>query len=240
MWQAVDGQEDTQTKTLLSKIENWGENSAGMTKKESNTAMVSTIGRSIRYPLAATTLSSQQCKEVDKSLKKNVLGKMGVVHTAPDVVVFSLIKLGGIGLHRTEIDQVIDHVKIVMQHGHRKTVTGTLIRNTLEQIAIESGQEGNPFAFDSDSLTYTTERIWIQNTITACSKFSINIVPPFQGIPKWTTKDQFIMDKAILTLKGKELRIFNKVRLALKIATVSDMAVADGTRIDPQLLLGNT
>ena len=132
VWQAVDGQEDTQTKMLLSKIENWGGNSAEMTKKESNTAMVSTIGRSIRYPLAATTLSSQQCKEVDKSFKKNVLGKMGVVRTAPDVVVFSPIKLGGIGLHRTEIDQVIDHVKMVMQQGHRKTVTGTLIRNTLE------------------------------------------------------------------------------------------------------------
>ena len=240
VWQAVNGQENTQTKVLLKKIETWGGNTSEMTRKESNTAMVSTIGRSIRYPLAATTLSSQQCKEVDKSLKKNVLGKMGVVRTAPDAAVFSPNKLGGIGLHKTEIDQVIDHVKMVMQHGHCKTVTGTLIRNTLEHLAIESGQGGNPFTFDSDSLTYTTDRTWIQNTITACSKFSITIVPSFKGIPKWTTKDQFIMDKAIRFLKGKELRIFNKVRLALKIATISDMAVADGSRIDPQVLLGNS
>ena len=104
---------------------------------------------------------------------------MGVVRTAPDAAVFSPAKLGGIGLHKTEIDQVIDHVKMVMQHGHCKTVTGTLIRNTLEQLAIESGQGGNPFTFDSNSLTYTTDRTWIQNTVTACSKFNINIVPSF-------------------------------------------------------------
>ena len=47
------------------------------------------------------------------------------------------------------------------------------------------------------------------------------------------------MDKAIHVLKGKELQIFNKVRLALKIATVADLAVADGSRIDQQIILGN-
>ena len=100
VWQAADGQEDTQTKILISKIGKWGKNTADMTRKESNTAVVSTIGRSIRYPLAATALSSLQCKEVDEALKKNVLGKLGVVRTAPDTVVFSPTKLGGIGLHK--------------------------------------------------------------------------------------------------------------------------------------------
>ena len=240
VWQAADGQEDTQTAVLLSKIKNWGEHSTGMTKKESSTAMVSTIGRAIRYPLAATTLSTQQCKEVDISFKQNVLGKMGVVRTAPDKVVFSPTKLGGIGLHMTEIDQTIDHVKMIMQHGHQDTVTGTLLRNTLEQIAIDAGQGGNPFEFEPDLLSYTTERTWIQNTIQSCSKFKIHIESPFQGIPKWTTKDIYLMDRAIHTLKGKELKIFNKVRLSLKIATVADLAVADGSRIDNQILLGNT
>ena len=57
-------------------------------------------------------MSTIQCREIDKTLKKHILDKLGVVRTAPDTVAFAPIQLGGVGLHRTEIDQIIDHVKL--------------------------------------------------------------------------------------------------------------------------------
>ena len=163
---------------------------------------------------------------------------MGVVRTAPDEAAFSPIKLGGIGLQRTEANQTIDHIKMIMIHGHRNTVTGILLRNTIEQIAIESGLEGKPFEYEPAHLTYTTENTWIQNTITTCNTYHVNIEPRFQGIPNWTTRDDYIMDKTVVALKGRELTIFNIVRLYLRVATVSDLSTTDGRRIDTNIMTG--
>ena len=64
-------------------------------------------------------MSTEQCRTIDKHLKKQVLGKRGVVRTAPDIVAFSPKKSGGIGLHRTEVDQTIDQAKMILHHGHK-------------------------------------------------------------------------------------------------------------------------
>ena len=83
---------------------------------------------------------------------------------------------------------------------------------------------------------------WGENTegitILSCSKFNIRIETHFQGIPKWTTRDEFMMDYASKALGVKELKTFNKVRLYLNIATISDLAIADGSRVDKQILKG--
>ena len=55
VWQAAKGQEETQKEVLISKIKEWGANTAGISKKETATASVTTLlGRAIRHPLAAT------------------------------------------------------------------------------------------------------------------------------------------------------------------------------------------
>ena len=59
-----------------------------------------------------------------------------------------------------------------MNHGHLKTVTGTLLRNTIEQISIESGLEGNPFDFVLDRVKYLTKNTWIENTIRCCKNMA--------------------------------------------------------------------
>jgi hypothetical protein len=238
VWQAADGQEDTQKEVLINKIKEWGSATAGISKSEASTAIISTLGRSIRYPLAATAMTTQQCEEVDKNLRKHVLGKLGVVRTAPGTVIHAPAELGGIGLHRTEIDQTIDHVKMILQHGHAPTITGKLIRNSLEQLSIESGLGEGPFHADLTKVNYLTERTWIENTIRSCQKYNITIDSSIKGIPKWTDRDDFIMDRALRMLKGRNLAIFNKVRLYLQVATTSDIANADGKSIDREILRG--
>ena len=238
VWQAANGQETTQKEVLINKVKEWGLATENITRKEANTAIISTIGRSIRYPLAATAMDTKQCQEVDKHLKKQVLGKLGVVRTAPGIVAFSPTQMGGIGLHRTEIDQTIDHVKMILQHSHTNSVTGKLIRNSIEQLAIESGLGGNLLKANLDKINYLTENTWIENTIRSCKKYGIEIETNSDGLQKWTDRDEFIMEKAIRTLKGKDLRIFNKVRLYLQVATTSDIANADGKSIDRDIFLG--
>jgi hypothetical protein len=238
VWQAADGQEDTQKEVLINKIKDWGANTDGISKKEAKTATVSTLGRSIRYPLAATAMTTQQCEEVDKHFRKHVLGKLGVVRTAPGTPIYSPVELGGIGLQRTEVNQTIDHIKMIIQHGHTDSITGKLIRNTLEQLSIEAGLGTGPLLVDLTKVNYLTERTWIENTIRSCQKYNISIESSVKGIPNWTDRDEYIMDRAIQQLKGQELKIFNKVRLFLQVATTSDIANADGKSIDREILRG--
>ena len=93
-----------------------------------------------------------------------------------------------------------------------------------------------PFHADLTKVNYLTERTWIENTIRSCHKYNITIESSITGLHKWTDRDECIMDRALRKIKGKELRIFNKVRLYLQVATTSDIANADGNSIDREIL----
>ena len=62
VWQAANGQKDTQTEVLIKKITDWGETTLGITTKEAKTATITTTGTALSYPLATTTFSESQCK----------------------------------------------------------------------------------------------------------------------------------------------------------------------------------
>ena len=79
----------------------------------------------------------------------------GVASTG--ILIYSPIELGGLGLQRTEVNQTIDHVKMIIQHGHTESIIGKLIRNTLEQLSIEAGLSEGPFQLDLTEVNYLTE-----------------------------------------------------------------------------------
>jgi len=81
VWQSACGDETTQKNLLIQKIQTWGDKTSikSLTKYEARTAIKQTIGRTIWYPLAAMALSKNECTEVQKVMKKETIGKMGVV-----------------------------------------------------------------------------------------------------------------------------------------------------------------
>jgi hypothetical protein len=138
---------------------------------------------------------------------------MGVVRSAPKQIIYSPIQLGGIGIHETEIDQMIDHVEMLLAHGHTTTITGKLIRNTLQQLVLELGMGGSPFTQDLGKIKYLTENTWIENTIRSCFQQEIKITANEEWLQEWIETDEFIMSKAINILNRKGSRQMNKVRL---------------------------
>ena len=85
---------------------------------------------------------------------------------------------------------------MILHHGHKGTVTGTLIRNTAEQMAIEAGLGGDPFGKDLCKVRYLTENTWIERVIRNFRSYEIKIQTSIMGIPNWTMKDDFIMERA--------------------------------------------
>jgi len=100
------------------------------------TAIKQTIVHTIRYPLAATAMNKKEYNDVQKVMKKTTIGKMRVVTTALNLLVYSPTQFGGLGQRHIYEDQMIDHINTIMQHGHSTTITGSLIRVSLEYLAM--------------------------------------------------------------------------------------------------------
>jgi len=98
-----------------------------MSHTKARTAVKHTIGRPIRYPLPATAMSKKDCNAVQKVMKKESIGKIGVVRTAPNQVVYSPTEYGGLGQRHVYEDQTINHISTILQYGHSPSIIGSLL-----------------------------------------------------------------------------------------------------------------
>ena len=234
VWQAPNGQEDTQTKMMLEKIKEWNSNvKTYVTNKFEGRSMINlTIGKKIRYPLAATALSQEQCDKVTKSLTWTALGKAGIVRTASQVIVNSPTTYGGFGIRTNVYEmQFIDHLKMILRHGHRQTVTGKLIRVSAETTSIEAGVIGDPFELNNYELDLLTDKTWIHSTIQMINHNGVQLTSDTRQLNTWANEDETLIDN-IQEFRDICGKIFNKVRLHLKVVTLSDVCTADFSYID--------
>lgn len=241
VWQAGNGQEDTQVEKLKDKIQDWSSkvNSSQINTKETTTAVTTTIGKTVRYPLSATAISEKMSNEINTELRKAALGKMGLVRNAPVIPVEAPIEYGGLGTATNVYkNQMIDHSIILMNHGHRETTTGKLLRIALEALSVESGIGGDPGKFDMSEIDWVTERTWIGETMNSLNKHDLELTTSIKGLKTWTNRDEYLMERLTTDTNKREAKILNKVRMYLKVATFSDIVTADGREIDANILKG--
>jgi len=71
-----------------------------------------------------------------------------VVRSAGTAIVYDIHEMGGLGFKDVHVTQLIEHVKILLDHGPTATVAGRLLKNVAEAIIIERGCRGNIFSAD--------------------------------------------------------------------------------------------
>ena len=235
VWQTPNGTEDIQVEVLQGKIDKWRNNinRSTINKRNARWAAKTTIGKTIRYPLAATTMTEKQCQKIEKNFTNSVYGKIGVVRTASTKLGAAPRSLGGFGLNSNiHENQTIDHVSMLMKHGHKATTTGKLIRTSAESLSIESGLPRDPLSLNTKEITWTTDNTWIQHSISSMDNYELKIKSGLKGLQTWASHDGYIMHEAKHFLKTpKELSRFNKVRMYMRATTLSDLLTADGKKI---------
>ena len=152
------------------------------------------IGRSICYPLAATAMNRRECNEIQITLCKYSMVKMGVVRTAPMTIATGPVLCRGLGLAHMYENQMINHICVMMHHRHLPTVTGNLLRISLENLVLESGLEGDPVSIDVTKMRWITQQTWIGNSLQAMQGHRISMQSPVQGLQTWASNDNMIMD----------------------------------------------
>lgn len=214
IWQSPSGNETKQLEYLLSKIQQWG-NKTDANKLmwiQTRIAIRSTIGRALQYPLSATTFNDIQLKKLQHRFLYTVLGKMGIVRTSPVLIATAPVQLGGLGILSFAMSQLTSHINILLIHGpDSNSITGQLLRISLEYYALETGLGGDPLQLPS--VDYVKTDTWIAQTIYMLRQHNIDIKSDVPGLEIWRQGDMFIMEKMMHYFSGQTLITINKVRM---------------------------
>ena len=174
--QAPSGDETPELEYLEKKLKKWlGKLWASKLQRQDVTKAVHiTIMRTLRYGLLATAMTYDECDSLTKTLLMGALPKMGIVRTANRILATAETKHRGLGLTHLYVLQLVDHLKVICDHGGTKSDTGILLEASLEAFAIQAGYTDNPFDLQPDQLPWT-EHCWWKITLNALTKYGITI-----------------------------------------------------------------
>ena len=238
--QSPSGNEDAEVSYLQDKVKLWTAKikSSPLQRHDVRRAVQMTLMRTLRYGLVATALTYDECDLLTRQVLRGVLPKMGIIRSANMVLTTSTTAMRGAGLIHLYVLQLVDHLKVICNHGGEQTDTGTLLRNELEALTIQAGLGGSPFSINPLQTPWI-EHCWWANTLEATYRYNIHIRGHTQPLQKWTVNDSFLMDDFRAqydpTIYKKFLQSINRVRLFLQITTKSDIQLACGWRCNPQI-----
>ena len=131
------------------------------------------------------------------------------------------------------IVQLVDHLKVICDHGGKETETGKLLSIELNVLNLQAGIEESPINIDPLDTPWI-EHCWWSNTLQAARKYGVSI----QGYPseliKWNQKDLFLMQDFRNFYNTPASLLFlcslNRVRLYFHVTTRSDLQMTCGWR----------
>jgi hypothetical protein len=94
---------------------------------------------SLGYGASATTLTQQECYNIQKPVVNDILPKMGINSKAHRSVVFGTAQYGGLGLEHLAAYQGHSRLQYLMVHLHCNIATGKLMRSMLDYTQLECG-----------------------------------------------------------------------------------------------------
>ena len=168
--------------------------------------------KSLEYPLPALTLTEDECTQIMWPLLKGYLPKTGVNCHFPRNILYGSPEEQGLGLKNLYVSQGVAHVVDIIQHTWYNSLTGKLIRQSLEHLRMELGINGNIFNLDfTKHKGLILNNSWIQHTWKFMSEFKIQLQIETADIKLRQTGDKCIMEEVLNknVLSNNELRWFN-------------------------------
>jgi hypothetical protein len=123
---------------------------------------------SLGYWAAATYLSMDECKEIQKPPVNAILPKMGTNRNTKREVVFGATKYGVLGLTHLAAVQGYGQLQYLLGHLRSDDTSGTLYRILMEFTQLKCGIEQEILSCDFDKYE---KSILTPNWITECWKF---------------------------------------------------------------------
>jgi hypothetical protein len=240
VWMAPSGDNTKLVKVLKKHAVDWaGKIRLGRpSQKEAYTALKTTISAKLKYPLACSTLTQQECKSIMHPALKAALGKSGLASNISTKVRDGPIESGGAGILSLFHFQGTARIAALTEHVLRRTPTGKQILICIEDMTLDTGLYG--LLWDMPFPKYSKwvdKQSWIYSICEYNHQHNITIQCPHPKINPSRVQDRSIMEYVSSFISNtSELRAINRVRQFHGIVHISDITSADGYFLNPEFL----
>ena len=195
---APSGQQDNAINTLITKAKNWAERIrvSYLKEKDVKTALNSTIMKTLECPLLALMLTEKDCEDIMRPILLAALPKAKYNRYMSRATIFRPKSHLGLDIHHLYHTMIGKHIEIFMQHGHMDTLTGKLLRCSLELLKIEIGKCGELFAKDYAIYKDQITPCWVQGLWKEIQENNIRVTEKSIMLQPQRANDFAIMEKA--------------------------------------------
>jgi ribonuclease HI len=231
---AMDGNNKEQIIKLRHKTEEFAEQlrTGVINKWDAWYAITATIMKTLEYPMLATTITEKEWDFIMSPIRKSGLPKIQVASNFPSKVLYGPKKFQGMGIMHPFYTQEMSHLALCLYEGENQTITGELLRASMEQLLLELGTPGKLLQLDYSKLENIATDCWIKTVWKFAWENEIEITDTGPQLEPYRWNDQFLMEEfARKGKKGHELKKLNECRMFLEVTNLSEITSADGKKI---------
>ena len=229
---APNGSEQDQKRAMKTKATEWGQAALQgcLRPFEVWTALTTGILKTLEYPLAATSLSKSDIREILSPALGPALNACGISRSFPRAILYAPTSLQGFNLRNLYHHQACRHIKDILDQHWKQSPSHKHIRLTLEAFKLQAGISGALFQSRRNIEWTDTPHLWIHETLKFCQQYNITFSEP--GVS--AIKSRRLNDVAIMpTLQDMgftmtTLKAVNRCRVFLQVNLLSDIASGNG------------
>jgi hypothetical protein len=241
---APDGNNQAMLESLISKANAWKDHiqTGFLNPKDAHQALHTTILKTLQYPLPAMTLTEKECDKIMSPILEVGLPAMSVCRRYPRSIVYASKKDGGLNIPNLYISQGTSRIAFLQEHLGALTLSGELLRVTIEAAKVEIGVGRDLFQLDYDRYHMLLTDTWIKEVWRFSREQNITIRDHVtMNVSLQRDNDLFLME--IFSqhhFTNAELQHINRVRLHLQVTTLSNIMCGYGStynqayKIQPQ------
>jgi hypothetical protein len=205
----MEGTDNAEAVYLRQKGADWAEliRSGRITKNDGWYALNTTIMKTFEYPMAATCLTRQQWDTIMVPVLEAGLNSLQFSSKFPHAMVYGPIESQGLGVKDPYILQGLTWLKTLLRHGNRDTVTGQLIRQSMELLQLELGTGKPLFSDDYETYQSLATDCWLKHVWRFQQEYDLQLKHELAVLTLQSTDDTFLMPHfAEAGFTGKSLR----------------------------------
>ena len=241
VWLAPDGNNTEAIKVLKEKSAHWADRvwSKHLGGKDAWDSFHSTVLKSVECPLAALTMTEKECKSIEWPMLKQAMSSSGMPASLSGVVRDGPTRYQGFGHQPLYVTQGLKHIELLQAHGTDSTITGNLLRASIQQQKLELGTGSSLFNSDFNRYGNLATDSWCKHTWEFAHSKGISVEESTPNLVLRRVNDAFIAEEFVNSgMGGAQLLRANRCRMCLQATTIADIATGDGKEIMTQALEG--
>jgi hypothetical protein len=185
--------------------------------------------------MVATTITEKEWDFIMRPLRESGLPKVELSRKFPSKVLYGPKIYQGLGIMHPYYNQELSHISPCLYEGERPTITGELIRASLEQLQVEIGLPGYLLQQDYSKLESLATECWLKTVweFAWTNEIEIYDKSPKLELNRWN--DAYLMEEFVRNgFIGHELKKLNECRMFLEVVNLSEITTVDGKTITLQ------